>query len=115
MILYVNGIQKGTATLQRKLSDLVDVNNWLGCSNSTADKTFIGKINELRIYDIPLTRHWIEAMYEAGPDEVDVNPCLEYSPYDFTGPDGKPDCVVNMLDFSIFAQPWLNCDLLICP
>ena len=112
MILYVNSAQTGTATPQRKLADLADVSNWLGRSNSTADKAFIGKINELRIYDVPLTRHWIEAMCEAGPDMIDVNPCLldEYNPRDHNN-----DCVVDMLDFAEFAKHWLYCGLLNCP
>ena len=112
MILYVNGSQTGTAIPQRKLADLADVSNWLGRSNSTNDKAFIGKINELRIYDVPLTRHWIEAMCEAGPDVTDVNPCLldEYNPHDYNF-----DCVVDVLDFAKFAEQWLYCGLLNCP
>jgi len=32
-----------------------------------------------------------------------------FHPMDYTGPDGNPDCVVNVYDFAEFAQYWLFC------
>ena len=111
MILYIDGVEADTASLNRKLSDLVDVSNWLGRSNSTADKTFVGSINELRIYGIPLTGPWVEALYKAGPDgePLNVDPCHYPKDFDYDG-----DCMVNLIDFGIFAEQWLDCGFLSC-
>lgn len=52
--VYVNGVQVGQTTgLNHDLSNLTDNNNWLGRSQ-WPDAMFTGKINEFRIYDIPL-------------------------------------------------------------
>jgi len=34
-----------------------------------------------------------------------------YSPHDVTGPDGVPDCFVDLLDFASFASDWLKCGI----
>ena len=44
------------------------------------DSNFIGRINELRIYDVALSDGWIWASFEAGPDilpEVPIDPPAE--------------------------------------
>ena len=111
MALYVDGVLIGTATPNRKLSDLVDVNNWLGRSNSTADKTFVGRINEFRIYGIPMTAPWVKALYKAGPngEAVNVDPCHNPKAFDY-----DDDCAVGLGDLGIFAEHWLECGFLSC-
>jgi len=93
-----------------KLSDIIDLNNWIGRSQ-WIDPLFIGSVNELRIYDIPVTDAWAKAIYEAGPDgeAVNLNPCMELKAFDYNG-----DCVVDMQDFAIFASKWLECGRLVC-
>lgn len=34
-----------------------------------------------------------------------------HSPHDVTGPDGVPDCFVDLLDFASFASDWLKCGI----
>jgi len=34
-----------------------------------------------------------------------------YSPHDVTGPDGVPDCFVDLFDFASFASDWLKCGI----
>lgn len=115
MRLYVDGVYIGAAVPNRKLSDLVDVSNWLGRSNSTADKTFVGRINEVRIYDVPLNTAWVQALYALGPDgepkdPAIVNPCINpLDPaYDVNG-----DCRVDLADLVEFIlradDGWLSC------
>ena len=111
MRMYVNGEEVDETDLNAKLSDLDDRNNWLGRSEWPGDKLFVGKINELRIYNIPLTGPWIKAIYQKGPDHdpLDADPCLFESPMDANG-----DCVVDLADFAVFAENWLWCGLLSC-
>lgn len=109
--VYVNGVQVGqTAGLNQDLANLTDNNNWLGRSQ-WPDAMFTGKINEFRIYDIPLSKHWVKAYYEQGADDyiTTPNPCIqdEANAMDF-----NTDCVVDMLDFAAFAEQWLSCDRL---
>ncbi len=105
--LYLNGNLLGTSTWPHDLANLHDVNNWLGRSQWN-DLMFSGTYNELRIYDIPLSSHWVKAYYEQGPDNYTStpNPCIwdEPNPMDFDG-----NCVVDILDFAIFAEQWLEC------
>jgi hypothetical protein len=114
LTVYVNGVQIGEATnlSQHDLANINDVNNWLGRSQ-WQDAMFSGKINEFRIYDVALSKHWIKAYYEQGPDDYTTtpNPCIEESPNPM---DFNTDCVVDMLDFAAFAAQWLNCNSLNC-
>ena len=32
-----------------------------------------------------------------------------YPEYDFTGPEGVKDCIVNFYDFALFSENWLEC------
>ena len=105
--LYIGGELKASGPLNQMLADLSDLNNWLGRRQLNDRRMYIGKFNELRIYDIPLSEPWIKAMCAAGPDVVSVNPCIDPSVYDFNG-----DCMVNLKDFAIFAQDWLHYGLL---
>lgn len=49
------------------LSDVNDVNNWLGRSQFSADTTLNGSFNEFRIYNGILNQAAIEALYQTGP------------------------------------------------
>lgn len=111
MRLYVNGQLKETANLNGRLSDLDDRNNWLGRSQIASHPLFQGRINELRIYNVPLSEPWIQALYENGPDSdpLEADPCLEVNPFD-----ANRDCVVDIADFAVFAENWLWCGRLSC-
>ncbi len=65
--LYCNGQRLSTGQPHFNLSDLPDVNNWLGRSQ-WADPTFNGIYNEFRIYDIALDDARIQQSYLSGPD-----------------------------------------------
>gem|GEM_PF-2215855 len=111
MRLYVNGQLMDTADLNGRLSDLDDRNNWLGRSQAAVHPLFAGRINELRIYNVPLSEPWIRALYENGPDgePLEADPCLSPNPFDANG-----DCAVNLADLALFAENWLWCGLLSC-
>lgn len=63
------------------LSDVQDVNNWLGRSNWSGDGNLDGKINEFRIYDTAFSPDQINASRSSGPDTLVVD----------TDNDGMPD------------------------
>jgi hypothetical protein len=108
--VYVNGIQVGERTdLNHDLANINDVNNWLGRSQWN-DAMFNGKINEFRIYNIPLSSYWVKAYSQQGPDNIATpNPCIQIAP---NAMDFNADCVVDFLDFAALAEQWLKCDRL---
>jgi hypothetical protein len=109
--VYLNGIQVAqSANTTQNLANLNDVNNWLGRSQ-WPDAMFSGKLNEFRIYDIPLSKHWVKAYYEQGADNYTAvpNPCIQEAANSM---DFNKDCVVNISDFAAFAAEWLKCDRL---
>lgn len=112
MTVYVNGVQVGQSTNigTHDLANINDVNNWLGRSQ-WQDAMFAGKINEFRIYDIPLSKYWVKAYYDQGADDYTTtpNPCIEDEPNPM---DFNTDCSVDLLDFAAFAAQWLNCNAL---
>jgi hypothetical protein len=68
MILYVNGTLQNSIAFADSLSLLVDVNNWLGRSQYSADIGFAGTIHEFRIYATALSQTAVQASFVAGPD-----------------------------------------------
>ena len=105
--LYVNGQYMGSDYTDIKLSDFNDIENWVGRSKWGNDKLYSGKINEIRVYDWPYSQHWIQAHYEAGPNQTNVNPCIDKPLADL-----NDDCKVDMADFAELASDWLEYGIL---
>ncbi len=72
--LYRDAALVGSVAFTGKLSDINDVNDWLGRSQFQADGEFGGTLHEVRIYDAALNTAEIEVSYEAGPDAVFPTP-----------------------------------------
>jgi len=67
--LYLDGLPKGSLSAPTaRLSDIRDVNNWLGRSQTESDNPLRGLYYEFRIYDTALTECAIAGQYLAGPD-----------------------------------------------
>jgi hypothetical protein len=111
MRLYLNGQLMDAAGLNGRLSDLDDRSNWLGRSLISTHPLFAGRIDEVRIYNVPLSEPWIRALAEGGPDgdPLNVDPCLTPNPVDANG-----DCAVNLADLAVLAEHWLWCGRLSC-
>ena len=77
MEFYRNGQQVSSSDLIMKLSDLNDVDNWLGLGYWN-DPLLNWQVNEFRVYDFPLPNYYINAHYQAGPDttEVELRPSV---------------------------------------
>ncbi|MBN1124285.1 MAG: hypothetical protein JXA82_04700 [Sedimentisphaerales bacterium] len=66
---------------------------------------YTGWIDDLKLYNYPLDPFEIAEAYTA---EIDTILCVSPIAGDVTGPEGIPDCTVNMLDFVLFASQWLD-------
>ena len=70
--LYFNGELVGEQETGIPLSDINDVNNWLGRSNWTVDANFEGTFDEFRIYDYALNQDEVLGSHEAGPETLNI-------------------------------------------
>ncbi len=107
--LYQDGELVGSNVTHFSLSDIVDVNNWLGRAQWN-DRMYNGSINELRIWDEAISGGWIKARYQAGPDNpFPADACVSAPANDLNG-----DCAIDLEDFIILANEWLYCGLASC-
>jgi len=68
MAMYVDGALHNTSSITENLSELNDVNCWLGQSQFTQDPNFEGSIDEFRVYGHALSAPEVAASFAAGPD-----------------------------------------------
>lgn len=68
--LYENGSRIGGLVTDDALSDLNDVNVWLGRSNWTADQNTQGEYDEARFYNSVLTPGEVLGNFYAGPNQL---------------------------------------------
>jgi hypothetical protein len=66
--LYLDGVLLGRRTTGLKLSDIEDVNDWLGQSQFAQDKNFAGTYTEFRIYGQALSVCALQQTLSKGPD-----------------------------------------------
>lgn len=67
--LYIDGGQKDHAAGAMPLSELDDVNNWIGRSGWVNDQRLDGAVHDFRIYGRALTPAEVLGSFQAGPDE----------------------------------------------
>ncbi len=72
---YRDGVLKTSATVSRNLSDIPDVNSWLGRSNWTNEPNLHGTLDEVRLYNRILVQSEVIASRAAGPDAGRYRPC----------------------------------------
>ena len=65
---YENGAQVAGMNLPTKMSDINDVNVWLGRSNWTGDENTQGEFEDFRIYNRVLSLQEVQASEAIGPD-----------------------------------------------
>lgn len=66
--LYVDGVNVASSSMTAPLSELEDVNNWLGRSQYAADPHYPGRYTELRVYATALSDCAVAAVTALGPD-----------------------------------------------
>ncbi|RYD39354.1 MAG: hypothetical protein EOP85_16090, partial [Verrucomicrobiaceae bacterium] len=74
---YRNGVQMGFVDTGFPLSQIEDVNNWLGRSQYTNDQNSNMSVDEVRIYDYALNQTQITASGVAGPNRVFPPPVVQ--------------------------------------
>ena len=79
-------------------------------STLSLNTIFEGAIDDVQLYNYPLDKFGVYDLYYAVvPEQGCVNDYASES--DVSGPDGVPDCVIDMYDLAVFAQYWMACGL----
>ncbi len=71
------------------------------------DMQFNGLIDDVRVYNYALSKIELYDLYAAGEGTF----CITNPQMDVNGPDGVPDCIVDLFDYSVLASQWLECNL----
>lgn len=66
--IYINGVRLATQATAIKLSDIDDVNNWIGRSQYDANQDYEGSFDEFRIYDAALNGCQLGTLLFRGKD-----------------------------------------------
>jgi hypothetical protein len=74
LYLYLDGELEGLTSPVGSLSEINDVNNWLGRSQFTVDPELGGSLHEFRIYNAALSDVQIAASFAEGPDPAFLEP-----------------------------------------
>ena len=104
--IYINGELVGTNTsfTNKPVSYGPTVHNWLGRSQwGAGDGYFNGMLDDLKIYNYARTTEQIAQDYLEVKGGWVCNYELYDLPYDFNN-----DCIVDLADFAIFAEKWLD-------
>lgn len=96
--LYVNGVLQDQISWPALYSTDAAINIGI---DSSVQNPFNGALDDMRLYNYALTGTEVAAIYDAWADSCSLQ-------YDFTGPSGQPDCVVNLYDLAEFANRWLT-------
>ncbi len=106
--MYINGRQSVQMVGDLYMPKLAGQSNLFigaGQNENPANFFFNGLIDDVRIYNYALEHVEVAQLYTdvVGPACVFGNP-----PFDVSGPEGVPDCVVDLHDFAELAAQWLN-------
>jgi hypothetical protein len=102
--VYADGVRiaEGPWPMPQNTTALLNIGSSLDGSQPLA-----AAMDDLRIYNYPMTDTEVADVYYAistkGVCILDFT-----SAFDLTGPDGRPDCRVDLLDFAFVAQGWLD-------
>ncbi len=103
---YRNGEVVATGPVAFHLSDIEDVNNWLGRSQWSGDQTTHGSYNEFRVYDHAFSPAEVIASRDAGPNtlpaavppEPPVTPPQPVNRWSFNNAAGSPSAGTSFVD-----------------
>ena len=74
LALYVAGQRDASTTMTTRMSQINDVNDWLGVSQISAQPFLDGQIHEFRIYRAALSAELLALSFELGPDTSELGP-----------------------------------------
>jgi len=78
-------------------------------SDIVLGQSLLGLLDEVKIWTYPLAEKEVLQEYV---NVTGVPECFGELLYDFSGPEGTPDCVVDVYDLAEFASHWLDNDLI---
>ncbi len=102
------GLRSGTNEMTHDLQTTAGIK--LGWDPMDETRYFNGLIDDVRLFNYALGPLDIaKVILEVKPD---ASLCVSYPALDISGPDGKPDCVVDDFDFALMASEWMLCNTL---
>ncbi len=102
--LYVNSEQKWHRNLW-VADNNVNAPIYIGRYDLSNPTLFHGQLDDIRIYNYARTEYQVVEDYY---DLSGISRCVANPAYDFTGPEGVPDCVVDLYDLAWFTRNWLE-------
>lgn len=109
---YENGVQVASGVTTAAMSDINDINNWLGRSNYGADGNAAIEFNDVRIYDYILSPGVALGNFMAGPDQfnnADFAPVFANNPVSASVPQGQnATFAVDVYGSSTLAVQWFR-------
>lgn len=102
--LYLDGVlsAEGPWSLPAETDALLTIGSAAG-----GDEVFAGDLDDLRVYNYALSDTEVAGVYYEMTGQGVCLPAYT-GPYDLTGPDGQPDCIVDLHDLAVFAGQWLS-------
>ena len=104
VVLYKNGIQVASGTVSVP-NVVTRTGNLIGESNWENDALYQGLMDDMKVYNYAKSGEEIAQIYYESEGEF----CMEYPAWDLSGPEGEPDCVVNLYDLEGLAEEFLVC------
>lgn len=102
------GLQSGTNEMSHVPQTTAGIK--LGWDPMDETRYFNGMMDDVRMFNYALEPLDIaNVILEVKPD---ASLCLSYPDMDISGPDGEPDCAVDIFDFALVASQWMQCNLL---
>ncbi len=71
---------------------------------------FRGGLDDVRIYNYALNAEGIAQLYVEFVPGASI--CVDNPEMDLSGPEGQPDCMVDLYDLAAVARQWLVCNLI---
>ena len=113
-VVYVNGLEVASDTgwVDVSVNNIhVPLRMGLPVENAVTER-FRGLLDQVRIYDRALGP--VEVAQQAIADSLEIDGCQLSVPGseiagDISGPDGEPDCYVDLFDVAALARVWLEC------
>lgn len=110
--MYIDGELEKEGSPSMGSIEMTDRELIFGAGENTGDSPYEGLLDDVRIWNYPKSVWDVIDMYNE-IIEPDKNVCIEeYASHaDISGPDGEPDCKIDMYDLVEFAAGWLECGL----
>ncbi|MBI9017592.1 MAG: hypothetical protein JEZ07_10070 [Phycisphaerae bacterium] len=101
-LVYIDGLLRNEAVQTNTI--LTNTNPLRIGANRDGELLFNGLIDELSIWNYAIDANTIAQLYADGSGNTICTGPVEF---DFTGPEGEPDCIVNLYDFAAFQAQWM--------